>query len=163
MKPIDNTFTKVFARANVNYTRFVDDITISATFRLRGYLPFMSRILKKFGLHLHPHKTEEFLPGDVPNVTGFACGKRLGLPISYISQIRSELEDSLAYSKGHGGAPPKYCRESYWGVIEYVRRVDSSASKALRRLFSNTRWSAFDSLGLPGKKGVLQRIGVNGH
>jgi hypothetical protein len=158
MKPIDRIFASVFNQAGAIYTRFVDDITISAAFRLRAYLPFIARVLKRFGLRLHPE--EEFFPGDEAVVTGFSCRKTLGLPSAYVSQIASELEQALVYAKGEAGAPPPYCPETYWGIIEYVRRVDASAGRALRRIFSNIRWTVFSSLDLPCKKGILVKDGV---
>jgi hypothetical protein len=131
MKPIDRIFASVFAKAGATYTRFVDDITISSLFRLRDYVGFIHRVLKRFGLRMHPEKTEEIMPGDEAIVTGFVCGKQIGLPSSYLSQISSELNQALSFSRGTGGIPPPYCRETYWGIIEYIRRVDRSAANAL--------------------------------
>lgn len=151
MQAVDHRITSAVKPHGVVYTRFVDDITLSANFSLRKLLPLIVKILHDKGLHVHPQKTAFFSPDKERVVTGYACRTRVGVPNEYIAGVVTQLRQAKEYSIGKGEAPP-YGKDSYWGVIQYIRRTDAKVATHLKVLFDAVDWTVLEPLELPGRR-----------
>ena len=159
MRPIDDRLQKAFGTKDIVYSRWIDDIVISASYSLRTFIPFVSRILKDSGLSIHTigrKKPVQFGPGEQALVTGLTCRGRVAVPQNYIETIKSELRMARRFTDGHSRFPPPYCRESYWGVLQYISRFNKGQAKDLFWLFNRVKWEKFRSLELPSRKPRLR-------
>src|SRR5262249_18384675 len=53
LRPLDTRLQNALACRGIAYTRWVDDMTFSASFSLRSYVPFIEKLLKPYGLSIH--------------------------------------------------------------------------------------------------------------
>jgi hypothetical protein len=160
MNRIDVRLRQAFEPRGITYGRWIDDITISAAFSLRSFIGFVDRILAESGLHIHrsgEKKPHQFGPGEEAIVTGLSCRGRVCVPLRYVNAIKTELWIAWRYSQGYAAAPPPYCKESYWGTIQYISRFRKSWGRELAWLFNRVDWEKLVPLELPSKKPRLRR------
>jgi hypothetical protein len=159
MRPIDDRLQKALCPRNIIYSRWIDDITLSAQFSLRSFVPFISRILKEYGLNLHMEGDKrplQFGPGEEAVVTGLTCRCGIGVPKHYVDSIVRELLIAERFGLGRSGELPPYCKETYWGTIEYIGRYSRQQHRRLRTVFDRVRWDRLQPLDLPSKRPRLR-------
>jgi RNA-directed DNA polymerase len=156
LRPLDTRLQNALACRGVTYTRWVDDMTFSAMFSLRTYIPFIQRLLNPYGLTIHRRRSKaprQFGPGEPASVTGLTCRGRVSVAEPYIDTIRRELRTAWRLAEGHSTEPPPYGRQTYWGTIRYIRRFSRRQARDLMHLFESVKWSALEPLELPCKRG----------
>lgn len=156
---IDTRLHKALGARNIVYTRWVDDITVSAAFSLRTYIPFIERVFKAAGLRIHRQgdkRPTQFGPGEDALVTGLAITRDgISIPSCYVARIKAELQNAMYLSEGSRPQLPIYCEETYWGMIQYIRRFSQKDADELMKLFRRVRWEELTHLNLPSKKGIV--------
>lgn len=157
LKPIDTRLNGAFHPRGITYTRWVDDITISADFSLSSYVSLIARIFRSYGLRIHERgdkAPKQYRPGEELVVTGLSVGKSwVSIPDYYIQTIKRELELASQFAEGYAFEPPPYGKESYWGSIQYVRRFSKRKARELQCVFDAIDWHKLEPLALPGKRG----------
>jgi hypothetical protein len=156
LRPLDTRLQNALTCRGVTYTRWVDDMTFSAMFSLRTYVPFVQKMLKPYGLTIHSEGSKaarQFGPGEMAVVTGLCCRGRVSVAQTYIDTIRKEMRIAWRFAEGHSTELPPYGRETYWGTIRYIGRFSRRQAKELMNLFDSVKWSALEPLRLPGKRG----------
>jgi hypothetical protein len=135
----------------------VDDLTFSAAFSMRTWIPFIQRVFAEYGLRIHQHgdkRPYQFGPGESPTICGLSIHQgRITISASYVSKVREELAGAIQIRADKSVEPLHYGRESYWGMIQYVRRFSPVDADRLLRLFNQVRWNSHSEL--PSKKGKI--------
>jgi RNA-directed DNA polymerase len=149
---LDSHLKKLAASHRCRYTRYADDITISASTRL--FPEALARIdatsgtkrtvagdalldtLQKNGFAVNPDKVRLLLQGERQEVTGLVANRFPNVPRSYIRSLRGLLHAWERYGaaaaaeffanhdrRGRGGAGAELLRRVVGGKIEFVGRV----------------------------------------
>jgi RNA-directed DNA polymerase len=157
LRPVDTRLQSAFERRGITYTRWVDDITLSAFFSMRSYIKFIEKVLGSYGLAIHRRGDKapvQFGPGEHAIVTGLAVSTDgVAVPRAYIETVKRELRLAWRFSHGYSMQPPPYGRETYWGTIQYIRRFSRRQARELMHAFNSVQWDKLSVLGLPGKRG----------
>jgi RNA-directed DNA polymerase len=158
MRRIDARVALPLRERGIGYTRFVDDITLSAEFSLRRTIRFVINVIRDYGLHVNHHKTNHFGPDDSPIVTGYDRRRAVLVPRNYIHSVSAELRTAELYVKGESQQPPPYGEATYWGIITYIRRTNRKAAAQLTRQFERVNWLILEPLHLPAKRAKVSNI-----
>jgi RNA-directed DNA polymerase len=150
---LDSDLKKLAASHRCRYTRYADDITISASTRL--FPEALARLdsssgtkrtvigdalldtLQKNGFEVNPDKVRLLLQGERQEVTGLVANRFPNVPRSYVRHLRGLLHAWERYGadaaaneffanhdhKGRGGAGAGLLRKVVRGKIEFVGRV----------------------------------------
>lgn len=97
LKRFDDVMSKSLKSANVNYTRYADDITISSDNDVSGYIGFAEKLLRKSGYSLNKKKTNFFRQGRRQMVTGLSVNSKVNVP----RRIRRNLRAAI-HSRSNG-------------------------------------------------------------
>lgn len=145
LKPVDNRIAKLAATTNLVYTRYVDDITVSAPFDLRknsGIPDTIRKILRTYGFSAKHTKDQFGRIGDPETLITKIRVNRGHLDVSrkYCDELCRLLED--LHSLGNGGAfnGPYYTSGQAWGRVQFVSWVNRGRRQRLRKLFGSVRW-----------------------
>lgn len=156
---VDTRLQRALNGKGITYTRWVDDLTLSAAFSMKSYVPFVARLLKPFGLRIHtvgdkaPH---QYGPGEAAIVNGLEIiGGRVSVRQCYIETIRKELRGAWRFAEGYSTEPPSFGKESYWGTIRYIARFSKRQARELIHLFESVDWDKLQPLALPGRRGKV--------
>jgi hypothetical protein len=159
LRPIDVRVQNALGARGVTYTRWVDDLTFSASFSLRSWVPFIERIFKSYGLRIHKQgdkRPKQFGPREAPVVCGLSLSPNgISVPDEYLSKVKAELEMASQRRENAPSEPPPYGPQTYLGMIDYVKRFSKADGAELMRTFRAVPWKQLLHLDLPSKKGKV--------
>lgn len=143
-RPLDVRINGIATRAELNYTRYVDDITLSGSFPLERLAKTVIKVLEQSGFKVKRSKLVFYGPGDGLNervITGVAIrGGRITAPLDYIRVLEDDLRKAIGQSR-KGTADVNFLpKEHYRGKIAYIRWLDPSCGDRLFALYKRVRW-----------------------
>lgn len=91
MLDFDNRIESYCKKNNIAYTRYCDDITLSANFPLNSAYHKIKKELKRMGFELNKSKTHFVKNTHQQRVTGIVVNEKMQVPIEYRKRLRQEL------------------------------------------------------------------------
>jgi RNA-directed DNA polymerase len=141
---IDKRILGMSWKAGFKYTRYVDDITISASFPLERFISLILKILKQSGFKAKKEKLVVYCPGGEDEeriITGVrVVNGKISAPSSYVQILENDLNDALAQSKHRTLTHEFMTRQHYRGQIGYVMWLDKKLGSKLLRLYRKVEW-----------------------
>ncbi|WP_164103211.1 reverse transcriptase family protein [Candidatus Laterigemmans baculatus] len=137
--PIDNRIAEACKSIGVVYTRFVDDITLSARYDLRrsNVASIVRKILGDHGFEIHPGK-EAFGRLEDLAITGIRMrDSKLDVTREYADRLDQQLKDAKSLADGAHFDGPFQTFNQLRGKVQFVGWVNPGRKAYLmRRLFS---------------------------
>lgn len=103
----DNQISEFCKAHSIRYTRYADDLTFSGDFDENVVLSFVSEVVNKLGLTIHPEKVKLMTPNQRQSVTGIV--------VNHIPQVvfykRNKIRQEIYYIKK-------------FGLIDHMKRKD---------------------------------------
>jgi hypothetical protein len=134
-------------RANLVYTRWVDDIVISGRFDLAGsgIRRLIGRVLRQNGFRTNPAKDEcgTFADGLAVTQVRIRDGK-LDVQKHYYDELERQLVDAKNLARGGEFSGPYFTKAQIEGRVEFVRWVNPGRRNALRRKMHSVDWRAHE-------------------
>lgn len=144
VRKIDNRILGMSRIAGFNYTRYVDDITISANFPLERFISLILKILKQSGFKAKKEKLVVYCPDGIDEervITGVRLvNGTISAPISYVQSLEDDLYDALAQSKRNTVSHSFMTRQHYRGQIGYVMWLDKNLGAKLLKIYRKVQW-----------------------
>ena len=126
------------------YGRFVDDITLSASFDLRrsGFPDTIKRILAENGFSTNDAKDQFGRVGDPEVLITKLRVNRGHLDVSrkYLDGLCRTLRDLRTLGNGGEFTGAYYTSGQMWGKVEYVSWVNPGRRRQLQGLFASVPW-----------------------
>lgn len=145
LKPVDKRIARMAKEAGIEYTRYVDDITLSGPFDLRrsGFPGTIKSILKTYGFAANNAKDQFGRIGEPEVLITKLRVNRGHLDVSrkYYDELCRSLHDLRSLGVGGDFLGPYYTNGQMWGRVEFVSWVNHGRRRQLRRLFGLVNWS----------------------
>ncbi len=146
VRPADKRIADACVQRHLRYTRYVDDICISAKYELGGSgVPATVRqILEQEGFKIRKSKDQFYCVDGKCGVTGVCIrkGRLSALPI-YVERLVVDLEEAKALSKGQVHRSNFYLKKQLWGRVQFVKWLNPNQAKPLVRLFRSVNWRGY--------------------
>jgi RNA-directed DNA polymerase len=143
VRKVDERVSGMAKRAGLNYSRYVDDITLSGGFPLHRFCRLTARVLQQAGFRVKANKLEIYTPGDGKEriITGVRLADNgTSAPSQYIADLRRDLLEAAEASK-HAQVEGHFeTRDHYRGRIGYVQWLDPKAGGRLMGLYRKVKW-----------------------
>jgi len=166
MHRIDERIGRACQKANLFYTRYVDDLTISGPYDLEtsGFADLIQRILKEHGFLLNPDKHRFGRLADGTPITKIRVNR--GHPDvrrEYLKELERQLADARRLAAGDRFDGPYYTKGQIWGRIQFVCWVNPGRRRTLVRQFRAIRWDRMSEEAkhrglVAAKKSLTKRI-----
>jgi RNA-directed DNA polymerase len=144
VRQIDLRIHGMAAKVSLNYTRYVDDITLSGPFPLERFSRMAVKILNQAGFRVKKSKLAFYGPTDASServITGVAIRSgRITAPIDYVKSLEEELREAIRESHREvveGDFCPK---EHYRGKINYIKWLDPERGLRLLKMYHKVDW-----------------------
>jgi hypothetical protein len=143
MRPVDQRIAAACTKLGATYTRFVDDLAISAPFDLStsGVPNLVYDILRQNGFIPHPDKNF-FGPIDrkaaVTNIR-FHRG-HFDVRKEYVEEIFRQLDDAYNLACGRGFEGPYVTESQLWGRVQFICWVNPHRKRSLLTGFAKVNW-----------------------
>lgn len=125
---MDRDIREYSVTRNVMYTRYADDITLSARSpgALRPVLQFVRSVLKREGFREHPNKTRVMRPGQKHEITGLIItdNNEISIGRKTYRKLRTAID---RLEKGRELEGFDHGKESILGWLRYLKSVDQSS------------------------------------
>lgn len=141
---IDSKFSKLCSKNNFNYTRFVDDITISGDIDLRpfknaftGYIESMSYPISSY-VPLDRSKRQV--------VTGLVVNDKIRPTSIFIQRLKDDIksgwpgEDKMELVANEYGLSINELKDNIWGRISFIKSIDKKLGRTIRGLMPKVVW-----------------------
>jgi RNA-directed DNA polymerase len=143
---IDQRIGAACRNANLRYTRYVDDITISGAFDLHrsGFTSLVEGVLEEHGFQVNRQKHEYGnLNDDSIAITGVRIvDGRLDVQRDYAEELERQLADAASLALGGDFQGPYYTRDQIHGRIRFVCWISPQRKSRLLRKFRSINWDA---------------------
>ncbi|MDD5537441.1 MAG: reverse transcriptase family protein [Candidatus Omnitrophica bacterium] len=145
LRAIDKDFYGYCKRRGFHYSRFVDDITISADQDLR---PFKN-VFHGF-IEAHDYQVSQYLPfarNKRQIVTGLVVNDKLRPTFEFIQDLKSNIKagwpenNTLELVANEYGLSIHQLKANIWGRVAFVRSIDNKLGRKLRGLLAKVRWN----------------------
>ncbi len=146
VQPIDYRIGAVCASADSNFTRFVDDITISADYDLSksGLPKLILRILAEHGLHANFKKNVFGRFEEGMSITGIRRNRRgnMDVAVEYAEELAKTLHDAKRLSAGveYDLGRPYYTPTMIYGRIQFVASVNRRRGLEFLKQYRRIDW-----------------------
>jgi RNA-directed DNA polymerase len=144
VRKLDKRMLGMASKAGIKYTRYVDDITMSADFDLDRFIPLVLRIIRQCGLQAKPEKMVVYTPEDYAKervITGVSvAGGRVSAPLSYVRRLEDDLMAAIEESRRSKVTQEFMPRQHFRGQIGYVLWLDKRAGSRLLSLYRKVQW-----------------------
>ncbi len=147
MAPVDHRIGRMCELQNLAYSRFVDDLTISAGYPIDSgtACELIKKILKEYGFRTNPEKDHT---GRMSPETAIAkLYIRRGRPDvtpAYLALVKSQLETGSCLSRGREITAPYYTANQILGRIHFIAWVNPGRKRELLRAFRAIDWKAVE-------------------
>lgn len=145
LAPVDRRVGAICATAGLQYSRFVDDITISGPFDLEpsGFRASIENILAEHGFNAHPDK---WVFGDVNDdiaITGICIRNRhLDLSLEYLASVSEQIAMIRRLAAGERVDGSYVTRSQLLGRIAFIVWISPGRGLAMRREVKAIDWDA---------------------
>jgi RNA-directed DNA polymerase len=164
---VDRAILGACTAVGMNYTRWVDDIAISAKFDLEdsGIPALISRIFNQHGFTINTAKDEYGRLADGTAITKIRITRgRPDVSVKYLHELERQLVDHASLSRGQAFQGPFLSAKQLKGKILYVCWINPARKKALLRQFVRINWFKLNvqarSRGLVGLRRMVTQRGV---
>lgn len=89
--PADNQISEFCKVHSIRYTRYADDLTFSGDFDENSVLNFVSDVVKKLDLVIHPEKVKLMTPNQRQTVTGIVVNQKPQVVFHKRNKVRQEI------------------------------------------------------------------------
>jgi RNA-directed DNA polymerase len=149
MDRIDRRIGGACAKAQLTYTRFVDDIAISGPFNLErsGFARLIEEILTKDGFQVNPSKhvfgrlTDDCTITNLREVRG-----HMDVRSAYLDELVRQIKDASELANDLEFEGPYYTASQIWGRVRFVCWVNPGRKRELVRRFRSVNWKAVRAL-----------------
>ena len=126
LRQTDRRLEKLAKQYNINYTRFVDDISFSGEFIPQKFKKTAKEIIQQSGFQLNPSKEALKDNSEQKLVTGLSVNrKRPNVPRSVRRQVRKEAHQFEKYNQGIMSASGRKKRDQQIkGKIAYINYIN---------------------------------------
>jgi hypothetical protein len=148
MRDIDSRLAKLCESRNAIYSRFVDDIAITADYPLdpdkNNLHAQIASILKSVGLDLNDGKTNHGRLDQGLAITGLRISRSGSINVqeSYIKELERRLDDAHSLSKDGKFAGPYFTDQQILGQIYFIRWINKSTALPLFKKFRSISWGS---------------------
>lgn len=144
LKPIDKRIASLAESHNLEYTRYVDDITLSGPFDLRssGFPATIRKILATNGFCRSDTKDQFGRVGDPEVLITKIRVNRGHLDVSrkYLDDLLLQMDDLRRLSQGDKFTGPYFTRGQIWGKVNFVCWVNPGRRRVLQKFFLSIPW-----------------------
>jgi RNA-directed DNA polymerase len=165
--PLDRAIIKICGREveSFDYTRYVDDITISGDNRLGFLLKAIYTAIEAHHFVANPDKLRVGLPASRQKVTGVIVNKKLSAPKKLIRKIRQQLHFCERYGVEDHCAREGISSEEFYrqisGMLGYIGLMQPETAEAFKVQLSNIKNTiSFDALDEEEQKFLLLKYAV---
>lgn len=152
------------SRSVVPYTRFVDDLTISAKFPIEsGSTPrIVVDILRDYGFRINPMKQGFGRLSEGGRVTKLRINRgKLDISPEYLARVNQQLQDASMLASGGGECGAYYAPAQIFGRIQFIGWVNSGRLGPLMRAYTAIDWPRVEveaaTRGLVASRRMLKR------
>lgn len=140
--PLVRRFENVCVKHGVKLSVFGDDITASGSSRILKLKNLFYRIILESDYKIHPGKIKVSKPGSKKIVTGVVVNEKINVDKLYFRTLRAQIHNILI----KGAAVPsekerQKIRNSLFGKINYVKRLNATKGYNLMQEFNRIDWS----------------------
>lgn len=153
VRSIDQRIEGIAKKSNMQYTRYVDDITLSGTFPLDRMAKTVINILKQTGFKVKKDKLIFYRPielGDEKIICGVRVSDgQISAPLDYKLALEHELRQAIYQSRRQKVEGDFQNREHYRGRIGFAKWLNKKEGEKLERLYRRVKWRHLEwSIGL---------------
>ncbi len=130
-------------RHGIRYSRYVDDIALSARFEVKRFSSTVALILRQYGFKIKTSKLIVYGPGFLGDktITGVKINEgRLTAPTSFVQELENDLRSAAIESRKDKPAKEFMTREHYFGRVGYVLWLDEPLGQRLLKLYRKVKW-----------------------
>lgn len=145
LQTADRRIAAACKKADVVYTRYVDDITLSADFPIHdsGFPASIASILKEHGFTANDDKWESGAADEGVTVTGVEVRRRsLRVPRDYLDDVERQVEEAEKLSVGVEIEGPYATKAMLKGRIGFACWINSNDGSDLRKRIEAIDWAA---------------------
>jgi hypothetical protein len=143
LKRVDARIGAMCQSMGATYTRFVDDIAISANYDLResGIRNGVNKILNDDGLRANPAKSKFGDLEDGATITGIRFRRgHLDVQREYVVELERQIHDAKQLGLGGHFVGPYFTEQQIQGRLQFVCWVNPRRKISLQRLFRSVQW-----------------------
>ena len=140
---IDRRIGGICEAADLRYSRYVDDITVSGDFDIStsGIPASVNAILSEHGFTAHPGKWEAGRTDGKLAITGVSIRNgRLDATEEFVASVESQIDDIESLARGESIAGPYVTKSQLLGRIAFVRWINRRRGLALRKQVQSLNW-----------------------
>jgi len=144
LNKIDRNLYYYCKRHKFKYTRFVDDITISADCDLRGYKNKFSDGILAVGYKISKYSALPKTKAQV--VTGLTVNRQARPTKAYLKQLKDDIKsgwpenDMMQLTADMYGLTMNQLRANIWGRINFVKSINKKHGRQMRSLMTKVLW-----------------------
>lgn len=140
---VDARIAAACGKAKLNYSRYVDDMTISGHFDLEksGFSATVHSILQQHGFDMHPEKTHFGRLSDETPITRITV--RRGHPDvrrEYLAELERQLVDAANLANGHAFCGPYFSQSQIAGRVQFISWINPGRRRAILAKFNSVPW-----------------------
>ncbi len=164
MRPVDDRIAAACHKLDASYTRFVDDLAVSAPFDLKpsGIPALVFGILRRHGFAAHAGKQFFGQVDARASITNIRFHR--GHPDvrkEYMEEVLRQLNDAANLARGDPFQGPYFTEGQLWGRVQFIVWVNPNRKRALLHRFGKIDWSKVAAearrLGLTACRKTLQK------
>lgn len=147
LEPLDSEFKAISRRNNLDYSRYVDDLTISGNADLNPFRGAFSDIIHRHKYDISPKKFI-FTGRNKPQmVTGIQVNSTMRPSTEFIRDLSDTIKDCWPEASGPAIVAAEMnktlvgLKNSLFGKINFVRSVNKKIGNGLRGLMVKIQWS----------------------
>jgi RNA-directed DNA polymerase len=139
----DKRIARMCENDGIVYTRYVDDITLSATYPIESgsYPKLVVRILKASGFDVNVSKEDKGRLSEGKSITKLRLRRgKLDVRPAYLAEIRSQLEDAATLARGGECVGTYHTSGQILGRIQFIAWINPGRRRELMRLYRAVSW-----------------------
>ncbi len=142
---LDKRLSGLSSKYNASYSRYADDITISANGNIKRIIPIVTSIIQDEGFHVNEKKTRIAYDHQRQEVTGLIINNgRISVPKKYRKKLLQEIYYCQKYGVqdhlNHIGCTKMFYQDHMYGKAYFMYMVDKSLGKKVLELLDSIDW-----------------------
>jgi RNA-directed DNA polymerase len=151
MKRADFRIGRMCERSGLAYSRYVDDITISASYPIEsGSVPkLVTEILQDFGLRTNPKKEDMGRFSEGRRITKLEIRRgRPDVSREYLADVNAQIDAAGSFARGGDWQGTYYTPSQIYGRIAFISWINPGRRRALMRRYRVIDWAEVESAAL---------------
>lgn len=142
---LDKRISELAKKYGASYTRYADDITLSANTDISNIIPFVEKIVTDEGFSLNNKKTRVLYEYQRQEVTGLlVSGNRVRVDKKYIKKFKQEIYYCKKYGVAdhlrHIKCDKRFYKEHMYGKAYFVNMVDANLGQRIIKDLDSIVW-----------------------